>query len=98
MRSFKPNPFFEQEMAAQVRPRVLVPAARKVAAAASRHVHLTRPDRSRRPIEVAEVDGDIAVANTNFGGPIEEFGSRNNPAYMPLRRGVSEAGYQLREH
>lgn len=95
--SFRPNPLFEAQIAAQVRAKGLVPAARRIAAAASRHVRPTRPDRSRRPIEVAEADGDVAVTNTNFGGPIEEYGSKNSPAYMPLRRGVSESGYDLRE-
>jgi hypothetical protein len=47
---------------------------------------------------VIDTDGDtIRVINTDHAGHLLEWGSVNNPAHAPLRRGVLAAGFRLDE-
>lgn len=51
----------------------------------------------RRQIEVVVREDGVYLANTAYGAAIEEFGSRNNPPYAPLRRAAQEAGIRFEE-
>lgn len=48
--------------------------------------------------EVVEEDGEVRVGNRHGLFHLVEYGSRNNPAYAPLRRGVRAAGLRLDEN
>lgn len=48
-------------------------------------------------IRVVEEDGEVRVAIRDPFGHLVEWGSRNNPPYAPLRRGVQAAGLRFRE-
>jgi hypothetical protein len=48
-------------------------------------------------IEVQDTDDGVFIVNTDFGAHLAEWGSRNNPAHAPLRRGVRAAGFTLDE-
>lgn len=48
-------------------------------------------------IEVVQEAGETLLANFDYAAAIVEFGSRNNPPWSPLRRGVRAAGLDLRE-
>jgi hypothetical protein len=97
MSSFKRNPNFQAELAVELTGTVLRRAGNEVAAAADSLAHSAMPRKGRKRMVVQRVDGEVVVANTNHGGHLEEFGSQNNPAYGPLRRGVLAAGLDLRE-
>jgi hypothetical protein len=100
--SFRPNFGFERDMKrdpkyrAALRVRVeatAVPAVKRLADAAGS----PWMPRGGRAI-TTEQDGDtVYIVNTDFGGHLVEWGSANNPAHAPLRRGVRAAGLRLRE-
>jgi secreted PhoX family phosphatase len=48
-------------------------------------------------IEVGEDDEGVYVANTDHGGHLQEYGSRNNPPHAPLRQGAQSAGLRVDE-
>lgn len=48
-------------------------------------------------IEVGEDDSGVYVANTDHGGHLQEYGSRNNPPHAPLRQGAQSAGLRVDE-
>lgn len=52
---------------------------------------------ARRTVELQERDGELVLANTDHGGHLMEYGSKNNPPHAPLRRGVQAAGLRLHE-
>lgn len=52
---------------------------------------------ARRNVRVVEVDGEVLVATFDIAGHLIEFGSVNNEAYAPLRRGARNAGFRLQE-
>jgi hypothetical protein len=96
--TFKANPKLEVELEAELRASgALLPAAQKAADRATGLAHSAMPRKGHRPIEVGEVDGDVAIVNTNHGGHLEEFGLAYTPEYAPLRRGARAAGLDLRE-
>jgi 20S proteasome alpha/beta subunit len=41
--------------------------------------------------------GGVYVVNTDYAGHLYEWGSKNGPAYAPLRRAVRAAGLELTE-
>lgn len=95
---FIPNPAFIKELQEQPdTAKALAQAAEKAAPKAEAFVGDVMPSPGRRRIEVVEEDGEILLVNTNYGAQIEEFGSKNNPPYSPLRRGVRAAGFRLKE-
>ena len=59
------------------------------------------PGIMRRPgsrqIEIVENEDGVFLVNTAFGAVIEEFGSRNNAPFAPLRRAAQEAGIRFDE-
>ncbi len=96
--SFRLNPAFEKELAAEIRARAsLRPAAEAAAAKAESFTHHAMPRSRGRRIVVRQVEGDLAIVNTNHGGHLEEFGLARTPTYAPLRRGVRAAGLKLSE-
>jgi hypothetical protein len=48
-------------------------------------------------IDVVEIAGRVFVRTNDFAGHMVEFGSVNNEAYAPIRRGVRAAGLRLKE-
>lgn len=95
--AFKPNPNFAQELGAGVN-NVLREAAEKSAEEVRNVKHRIMPkSRGRGSVVVREIDGRIVLGNTDRGAHLDEFGSKNNPAYQPLRRGIRAAGYRFKE-
>lgn len=103
--NFRPNPAFETEVRQQPRfRRLLNDAGKDVAGHANRFAKaagapwMRRKAMARnRPI-VVDDDGDkVYVVNTDHGGHLLEWGSKNNPPHGPLRRGVRAAGLKLRQ-
>lgn len=97
MTHFRLNPALEKELAAEVRVRVLIPAAQAAADRAEGFVHSALPRPGHRRIEVGDVGGEVSVINTNYGAHFEEFGLAYSPMYAPLRRGARAAGLDLHE-
>ncbi|HET7588595.1 MAG TPA: hypothetical protein VFK14_00195 [Solirubrobacterales bacterium] len=96
---FRPNPAFGKELEAELmRSRALWSSALHAADKAEALAHHAMPlAGGGRRIVVGEVEGDLAVINTNHGGHLEEWGLAHTPTYAPLRRGVRAAGLNLRE-
>lgn len=73
-------------------------AAKKSAKEVKSLKHRIMPrTRGAGSVVVNEVDGQIVLGNTDYGAHLDEFGSRNNPAYQPLRRGIRAAGFRFEE-
>jgi hypothetical protein len=53
--------------------------------------------RQRETIVVSKDADSVSVVNTDYAGHLMEWGSKNNPAHAPLRRGVRAAGLHLVE-
>lgn len=96
MSHFVANPSLTLELLSQLRP-VLRASGEAVASRADSFAHSAMPRRGYKRIEVHETVEGVEVANTNYGGHLEEFGSVNNPPYAPLRRGARAVGLKLRE-
>lgn len=99
MRSFKANPHFRKELEAQPSHRqMLRRAAREVVRAAKALSPDGGPHKGyRETLRVRTVDDEVRAESTDIAAHIVEFGSRNNPPYAPLRRGVRAAGLDLKE-
>lgn len=73
--------------------------ARKYAenfAAAAGGPWMPRPGASSL-VEVVEVDGNVYLSGTDYAAHLQEFGSKNNPAHAPLRRGIEAAGLRFKD-
>jgi hypothetical protein len=96
---FVPNRQFEAELRKEIEYRqALDQAAESVSDAASTFADQADAPWMRRQsdtIVVVSDDEEVAVVNTDYAGHLMEFGSRNNPAYAPLRRAVRAAGLRL---
>lgn len=98
MPSFKPNPNFAQELA--VEPEyldVLEEAAERGAEQARDLAHAIMPEGRGEQIVVESDEEGVRIANLDHGGHLDEFGSANNEAYAPLRRGALAAGLRISE-
>ena len=97
---FRPNPLFVVAMMSE-EPyiRALEESAGEAAKEANklRHRIMPRTGRSGDAIEVIRIDNEVYLSNTDHGAHLDEWGSRNNPAYAPLRNGVRRAGFSLIE-
>lgn len=97
--SFRPNRRAVAELKADPRyKRTLTQAASESA----RMARALAPDGGphlgyRETVRSGERDGKVVVESTDPFAHIVEWGSRNNPAYAPLRRGVRAAGLDLHE-
>lgn len=98
MARFRPNPNFKREVEREVefRQALMIPA-RAAAALANALGHRIMPKGKGPTIKVeADLDG-VRIVNHAYGSHIDEYGSANNPAYAPLRRGVRAAGLKFTE-
>lgn len=95
---FRPNPGFLAAFANE-EPylRALETAAGEAAKEANDLRHRIMPRKKRNAIVVHREDNEVFLTNTDHGGHIDEWGSRNSPAYGPLRNGVRRAGFPLIE-
>jgi len=96
---FIPNPHFTEELKVQPLYKAALEAA---ANAAKENAEQVAPRGETGYYESAFVvfqddDGNWVLGNTDFAAHWVEWGSVNNPAYAPLRRGVQAAGLHLRE-
>ena len=90
---FRKSPTFERDLERQREYRAgMNEAAEAVKAAAERNT----PRGTGRTADSYVVEGNV-VGNTDPFFHLTEFGSVNNPAYAPLRRGVRQAGLRLDE-
>lgn len=101
--TFRPNPGLAAQLQQQPAHRsALRSAAARIAQEAGRIAREEGEpwmERQGEPrVVVVDTDDGVAVVNTDHGGHLAEFGSKNNPPHAPLRRGVIAAGYQLEEH
>lgn len=93
---FRPNPRLAQELARQPEMRrALADAARAVKTEAERVAPVGSTGRYARSFVVGATPEGATVGNTDFAAHWVEYGSRNNPPYAPLRRGVRAAGLRL---
>lgn len=95
------NRRFQQEIRSEREYReALEQAAEAVSEQASRfaqQAHAPWMRRQGKTIEVSTSGDSVSVVNTDYAGHLMEWGSKNNPAHAPLRRGVRAAGLALRE-
>lgn len=95
--AFLPNPDFEREFVAEEETREglarLAEPARELADNFSPHIMRRRGPQFQLVIR----DDGVYLVDTAHGGAIEEWGSRNNAPFAPLRRGVLGAGFRLEE-
>lgn len=98
MRAFIPNPNFINELAKET-PQVeaLTDAAKESAKESEKIRHHVMPQKKDPAIEVENDGFRVWLVNTDYGGHLDEWGSKNNPAYAPLRNGVRNAGFPLEE-
>lgn len=54
------------------------------------------PRRGHRLVETSPVPGGYRLTATDYLAHLQEWGSVNNPAHAPLRRGVRSAGLNFR--
>jgi hypothetical protein len=95
---FTPNPFFERVLAAENKTRqAMEQAAKPAETEANRLTHDIMPKGIGKEIRLKWVDGDLYLVNYAHGGHIDEWGSKNNPPYAPLRTAVRRAGFDLEE-
>lgn len=95
---FKPNPAFEAQLKREVAYKAaLLEPAEEVARTARATAHRIMPAGRGEQIQAESFAGEVVVANHNHGGHLDEWGSKNNPPYAPLRRAVRSAGLRFRE-
>lgn len=103
MTAFRKNPRLDAELAksADVHAKVVAGAqamARHAAVIARADAQAPWMPSGGRTIVVQADANEVRVVNTDYGGHLQEFGSKNNPPYAPLRRGARAAGLHLKEN
>jgi hypothetical protein len=94
---FRRNPRAIAELRLDPKYRLLRRAAARAAAEAARQVApVGATGAYQRSIRVGEEGDVVAVTSSDAFAHLVEFGSVNNPAYAPLRRGARAAGLDLR--
>lgn len=93
---FTPNPRFIEEMI-DATADVVAEQAQVAADEANKLRHRIMPRKKRNAIVVEKQAPDVFIVNTDLGGHLDEWGSKNNPAYAPLRNGTRNAGFDLTE-
>lgn len=78
--------------------QALAPAARDALAGAKRFAPHGKTGDYEGSLQAVWINGRWVLLTTDFAGSLVEFGSINNPAYAPLRRGVRSAGLRVEEH
>lgn len=91
--TFIPNPDFEREFKAELSVKAAMLERAQVVKGVVEQIAPEGYTGDYADLIVAGEDEEGAyVASTDFAGHIVEFGSVNNEAYAPLRRGVISAG------
>ena len=96
-RLYVPNPFFLAQLKAQREHMQGMAEIAESVKDAARDVAPERTGAYKDSLAVSQDGMRTAVITTDFAGHIIEFGSRNNPAYAPLRAGARKAGLRLEE-
>jgi hypothetical protein len=92
---FRPNPDFDEEIKEDEDYKKVVLGLGQVLAAEIKAV--APRGETADYVDSIESDEDGSVGTTDPFGHLVEWGSVNNPAYAPIRRGVSAAGLRLEE-
>jgi len=94
---FIPNPRFLLEIA-DATADIVADQAQLAADEVNAVKHRIMPARAGKNTVIVEKQSpDVFIVNTDKGGHLDEWGSKNNPAYAPLRTGVRRAGFDLIE-
>ena len=95
---FQENPAFSREIQADPHYQAgMTRIAEEASAIVERLAHHIMPRDYTDMIKVLHRGPEIFIVNTNFGGHLDEFGSKNNPPYAPMRRGIRASGLRLDE-
>lgn len=96
--AFRPNPNFEAELRKDPGYRQgLSESAKGALAACQAAAPHGATDHYAESFVIADDGENVTIGNTDFAAHLVEWGSVNNPAYAPLRRGVRAAGLRLAE-
>ena len=98
MRTFIPNPGFITELQVEDETvEAFVEAAEAVAENANELRHRFYREEGAVLVrnESSRINLNVYVVNVDPGGHMDEWGSVNNEAYAPLRRGVENAGLEF---
>lgn len=97
-RNFKPNPAALTQLRADPAYQRLVRRRANDALTAAEHAApIGETQDYIHSLSIVEVRGRSYLSSNDFAAHLVEYGSANNPAYAPLRRGVRAAGLDLRE-
>lgn len=99
MSRFAANRHLETELARDPKIRAFVHARAEAVKAAGEAIARTFSDSGHYAdsFVIEDTPDGTAVGNTDVAGHLIEFGSVNNPAHAPLRRGARAAGLDLRD-
>lgn len=96
MAGFLPNPRFNDELKQEGEVQQgLADAVEDTRALAETYANRIMPRPGRQHVEVVERDGDVFIVNTDYGGHLDEFGSRKNPLNASLRRAADATGLRV---
>jgi hypothetical protein len=93
---FIPNPNFIADLMGNTAD-IVAEQAQVAADEANKLRHRVMPRKRNNAVVVEKQAPDVFIVNTDLGGHLDEWGSKNNPAYAPLRTGVRNAGFDLIE-
>jgi hypothetical protein len=94
---FRANPNLQAELEREAQFQAGLAANAQSAAAEARGLaHRIMPKNRGQDIVVEEDDGQVVIVNHDYGSHLDEFGSKQNPTYAPLRRGARTAGLKFR--
>jgi len=98
MASFRPNRQARAQLARQPEHKAMLrEQAERVKDSAERESPIGETGDYIDRFDIVELPTRMRVSNDDFAWHLTEFGSVNNPAYAPLRRGVRRAGLRLEE-
>ena len=101
-RAFIPNPAFPKQIEAEDEYREgVAKVAEDVKGQAEPMLRsIGAPWMPRKNHDLLEVQDDgqnVYLVNTDHGGHLQEYGSKNNPPHAPLRRAAMAAGLEVDE-
>lgn len=94
--TFIPNPGFISDLMNDTAD-IVAEGAQQAADEANKLRHRVMPRKRNNAVVVEKQAPDVFIVNTDLGGHLDEWGSKNNPSYAPLRTGVRNAGFDLIE-
>lgn len=97
MPSFVANPNFDEEMAREASPYIRHEAENALDMVRRMAYGFARTRYFARSLSLQEREGHPAIHTTDNFWHLIEFGSVNNQAHAPLRRGIRAAGLRLDE-